>query len=155
MGDDISSSSIVAAVTTANPSGAASVISSSFGHPLSIVLTVKLDEKNYLLWRGMILAILKGQKVDEYVLGTKAQPSDFIETIIGTEKKLDPNPLYEEWMTVDQALSCWFFGSMSPAIAVDVVNFKTSREVWKALEEVYGATSKARVNQLRGILQNT
>lgn len=36
-----------------------------------------------------------------------------------------------------------------------VVSFKTSREVWKALGKVYGATSKARVNQLRGVLQNT
>lgn len=46
-------------------------------------------------------------------------------------------------------------GSMSPAIAADVVSFKPSREVWKALLEVYDATSKARVNQLRGVLQNT
>lgn len=44
---------------------------------------------------------------------------------------------------------------MTPAVAADVVNFTTSREVWKALEQMYGATSKARINQLRGILQNT
>ncbi|MDV3183806.1 MAG: hypothetical protein Q8847_02445 [Sweet potato little leaf phytoplasma] len=103
----------------------------------------------------MVLAILRGQKVDGYVLGTKSQPSELIETTTDSGKKLEPNPFYDEWVTVDQALYGWLFGSMSPAIAADVVNFKTSREVWKALEEVYGATSKARVNQLRGILQNT
>lgn len=31
-----------------------------FGNPLSTVLTVKLDDKNYILWRKMILAVLKG-----------------------------------------------------------------------------------------------
>lgn len=91
-----------------------------------------------------------------YVLGTKAQPSEFVEvtTAVGT-KMMERNPLLDEWVTVDQALSGWLLGSMTPAVAADVVNFRTSREVWKALEEVYGATSKARVNHLRGILQNT
>lgn len=78
-----------------------------------------------------------------------------IEVSTDSGKKLEPNPAHKEWVTVDQALSSWLFGSMTPAIAADVVNFNTSREVWKELEEVYGATSKARINQLRGILQNT
>lgn len=74
MADEHSSSSSAAATTTVSASvlPAANIISSSFGHPLSTVLTVKLDEKNYLLWRGMVLAILRGQKVDGYVLGTRS-----------------------------------------------------------------------------------
>lgn len=89
------------------------------------------------------MTILRGQKVDGYVLGTKAQPSKLVEITSESGSKLERNPLFDEWITVDQALSGWLFGSMKLAIAVDVVNFKTSREVWKALEEVYGATSKA------------
>lgn len=103
----------------------------------------------------MVLAILQGQKVDGYVLGTKAQSPETIEVTVESGKRLEPNPLYDEWVTVDQALCGWPFGSMSPAIATDVVSFTTSREVWKALEKVYDSTSKARVNQLWGILQNT
>lgn len=34
---------------------------------------------------------------------------------------------------------------MTSTIATDVVNFKTAKEVWKALKEVYGAMSKARI----------
>lgn len=103
------------------------IISSSFGHPLSTVLTVKLDENNYLLWRGMVLAILRGQKVDGYVLGTKERPSEFLnKTNEGDKYESLPNPLFEEWISVDQALSGWLFGSMTPSIAADVVNLTTS-----------------------------
>lgn len=36
-----------------------------------------------------------------------------------------------------------------------MIDFKTSQEVWKAIEDLYGASNRARVNQLRNILQNT
>lgn len=108
MGDMSSSSSSAATAVVSSP--ATNIISSSFGHPLSTVLTVKLDEKNYLLWRGMVLAILRGQKVDGYVVGTRAQPHGCIEVETDSGKKTEPNPLYEEWVTVDQALSGWLFG---------------------------------------------
>lgn len=155
MRDENSSSSSSSAIVSTPVSLATTVISSCFNHPQSIVLTVKLDENNYLSWRGMVLAILRGQKVDGYVLGTKVQPSEFIGTSTETNKKLDPNPLFYEWNIVNQALSGWLFSSMTLAIAANVVSFKTSREVWKALEKVYGATRRAKVNQLRGVLQNT
>lgn len=41
---------------------ALSTINSSFHHPSSTVLTVKLDDKNYSPWRRMVLAVLKRQK---------------------------------------------------------------------------------------------
>lgn len=44
---------------------------------------------------------------------------------------------------------------MTPTIASEIINISTSREVWKALEDLYGATNKARKQQLKGILQNT
>lgn len=103
------------------------IMSSTFGHPLSNVLTVKLDNNNYLLWRGMVLAILLGQLVDGYILGTKTKPEEVLPSSTSGEKI--PTPLYEEWNTIDQALSGWLFGSMTSAIAADVVNLKTSREV--------------------------
>ncbi|KGN65642.1 hypothetical protein Csa_019906 [Cucumis sativus] len=49
-------------------------INTSFGHPLDTSLSIKLDDKKFGLWRGMVLAVLRGQKVDGYVLGAKSQP---------------------------------------------------------------------------------
>lgn len=44
---------------------------------------------------------------------------------------------------------------MTPSVACDVIELKTSREVWQALENLYGAASKARMIQLRKVLQTT
>ncbi|XP_038874305.1 uncharacterized protein LOC120067014 [Benincasa hispida] len=104
----------------------------------------------------MALAILKGQKVDGFVLGTKPKPAEFLKSTEGGETiELLSNPEFEEWNTVDQVLLDCLLGSMTPSIACDVMDYKNSRDVWTALEKLYGAFSKARVNQLRSAMQNT
>lgn len=45
-------SSSLASSSIATP--ASGIVSSSFGYPLNTIVTVKLDEKNYLLWTGMV-----------------------------------------------------------------------------------------------------
>ncbi|XP_022142770.1 uncharacterized protein LOC111012809 [Momordica charantia] len=44
---------------------------------------------------------------------------------------------------------------MSPIIACDVLSMATSRDVWKALEDLYETANKARINQLKTSLQTT
>ncbi|CAK9326269.1 unnamed protein product [Citrullus colocynthis] len=91
---NVSSSSASSSIATP----ASGIVSSSFGYPLSPIVTVKLDEKNYLLWTRMVLAILRVQRVDGFVLGTKAQPPEFTEvTDVDGKKELLSNPLFKEW----------------------------------------------------------
>lgn len=104
MGDENVSSSFASAATSASISSAVKILSLSFGHPFNTILMVKLDENNYLLWRGMVLAILRGQNVDGFVLGTNAQPSEFVEVTSETGNSLELNPAYGKWMTVNPAL---------------------------------------------------
>lgn len=105
-------------------------INTSFGHSLSTLSTVKLDDKNYALWKGMVLAILRGQKMEGYVLGTKPQPSAFNASIekAGTSETTI-NPEREKWCAIDQALLGWLLGSMTVSIACHVIDLSTSREV--------------------------
>lgn len=72
---------------------------------MSTVLTVKLDDKNSILLRKFVLAVLMGQMLDGYILGTKQQPSEYISSItkFGTTT-LILNPTFEAWVTMDQAL---------------------------------------------------
>lgn len=54
---------------------------------------------------------------------------------------------------MDQALlGC---GSMTPSIISEIINFSISREVWKALQDLYGSTNKARKQQLKVTLHYT
>lgn len=51
-------------------------------------------------WDG--LAILRVQRVEGFVLGTKAQPPEFLEvTDVDGKKELLSNPLFKEWVTID------------------------------------------------------
>lgn len=87
---------------------------------MSTFLTVKLDEKNYPQWRGIVLAILRGRKIDGYVLGAKPKPSELVESLNSeSNAEFILNSLFEDGVTVDQPLSGWHFGSMSPIIAAD------------------------------------
>lgn len=52
----------------------------------------------------MILAVLKGQKLDGYILGTKPRPAENNSTTAGGATSITPNPAYEAWEMMDQAL---------------------------------------------------
>lgn len=78
MDTDETSQTNVTATNVVPPATENTSVNTSFGHPLSSVLTVKLDQTNYSLRGSMVLAILKGQKVDEVVLGTKTKPCEFL-----------------------------------------------------------------------------
>lgn len=101
------------------------------GTHLSAVLIVKLDEKNYLLLKAMILVVLRGQKRNKFVLGTIDQPTLKIPYV---EKDTQiPNPAYESWMAIDQSILAWLYGSMSPSTTCNVLNLQKSKNVWKTL----------------------
>lgn len=44
---------------------------------------------------------------------------------------------------------------MTLTVASEIIDFSTSQQVWKALEDLYGSTNKARKQQLKAVLQNT
>ncbi|KAL2471125.1 Uncharacterized protein Adt_39261 [Abeliophyllum distichum] len=56
-----------------------------FGVNLSQTPSVKLDKENCLLWRNMILPIIRGHNLECYLLGTKLCPLETIATQITSE----------------------------------------------------------------------
>lgn len=68
-----------------------------------------MDGNNYLLWKSMILPIIKGNKLEGFLDGLKACPPKFIETEDG--QKI--NEKYEEWHVMDQILLGWLYSSLS------------------------------------------
>lgn len=104
----------------------------------------------------MAIAVLRGQRLHGYILGTKVCPSEFTPTTkVDGIVTLQANKEFDDWVTIDQALLGWLYGSMTLVVASEVINTKTSRDVWKALEVLFGSTNKSRVNQLKRALQTT
>lgn len=80
---------------------------------ISQLCSVKLDRSNFLSWECSILPVIRGHKMEGYLLGTKPCPSQFITE--GTETKT--NPTYEEWVAAVQLLLRWIYNTLTSEIA--------------------------------------
>ncbi|KAI9185156.1 hypothetical protein LWI28_004799 [Acer negundo] len=117
--------------------------------------SIKFDRANYLLWETMIMPVIKGHKLDNYVLGTKLCPPEFLPgTTPGSTVKIS-NPDYEEWISYDQLLLGWLYSTMNPDIAFQLMKKSTSKELWDAAKELSDAHTKSRVIYYKGELQKT
>ncbi|KAI9187499.1 hypothetical protein LWI28_028847 [Acer negundo] len=103
----------------------------------------------------MIMPVIKGHKLDNYVLGTKLCPPEFLPgTTPGSTVKIS-NPDYEEWISHDQLLLGWLYSTMNPDIASQLMKKSTSKELRGAAKELSGAHTKSRVIYYKGEYQKT
>ncbi|XP_054799182.1 uncharacterized protein LOC129303715 isoform X2 [Prosopis cineraria] len=70
---------------------------------------VKLDRTNYILWSSHVLSIVRGHRLDGYLLGLKQCPNEY--TVI--DEQVQVNSEYEDWIATDQLLYDWLLGSMN------------------------------------------
>ncbi|KAI4305459.1 hypothetical protein L6164_028824 [Bauhinia variegata] len=111
----------------------------------SVLCSVKLDRGNYLLWKSMVLPLLRGHKLDGYILGTKP----CLEPSISNERGHQPNPIYEEWVSTDQLLLGWLFNSMTSDIATQLLHCETSQQLWEVAQSLVGAHTRSRITLLK------
>ena len=53
---------------------------------LSTTVSVRLNIDNYLLWKSLVLPLIRGCKLDGYILGIKECPEPFVTTSEKTQK---------------------------------------------------------------------
>ncbi|KAF4388056.1 hypothetical protein F8388_014739 [Cannabis sativa] len=63
------------------------------------------------------------------------------------------NPEFEQWIVNDQLLMGWLYGSMTESIATEVMGCSSSADLWSGLEALFGAHSKARMDEYRTKIQ--
>ncbi|KAI5421851.1 hypothetical protein KIW84_045334 [Lathyrus oleraceus] len=93
---------------------------------------VKLDRDNYPLWRSFVLPIIRGCKLDGYMLGTKLCPAEFITKVDAnalTIKQL--NPTYEDGQACDQQLLSWLKNFMTQDLATQLLHCENSKKLWE------------------------
>ncbi|KAF7841216.1 Retrovirus-related Pol polyprotein from transposon TNT 1-94 [Senna tora] len=125
--------------------GAAAV---AFNHPISI----KLDKKNYLLWRLQISAAIQGHGLDEYIAGKDAIPVMYSSEEDRAANKL--NPEYVAWKKQDALLLSWLLSTMSETMFTRIVGCKHSYEVWDRVLTHFGNNTHAKIHQYRTELRN-
>lgn len=123
----------------------------SFAASISQLCSVKLDRSNYLIWECSILPIIRGRKLNGYILRTKECPTQFI-----TENQsTSVNPSYKEWVSTDQLLSGWIYNTLTPDVASQLIGYATSKELWSVIKSLASAHTRSRVTLLKSELHRT
>lgn len=121
------------------------------------VLTIKLDEGNYLLWKSQIMAFVRGHGYMGFLDGTHPCPPATIEVLLPntTEAIQDVNPEFLTWQQKDQLLLSGILSSLSQSVHTQMLGVTTSQEAWQRLERIFASNSQARMMQLQLQLVNT
>jgi len=85
--------------------------------------------------------------------GSTKTPMKILEVQKDKDKETIPNPEYDSWLAKDQLLS-YLLNSVTKEVLTQVASLTSSLEVWKALEIMFLAQSKAQVTNLRIQLSN-
>ncbi|KAK6146863.1 hypothetical protein DH2020_020732 [Rehmannia glutinosa] len=120
--------------------------------PQSQLVTVKLNESNYLVWKQQIWAAIRGYGLEGYLTGSCPMPDEF--TPSASDKEAPKTNLsYLQWNRQDQLLASWLLSSLSKSILITTVGLNTSKEIWDCLKTTFANQNQAKVMQYRLHLQ--
>ncbi|KAI4302634.1 hypothetical protein MLD38_038355 [Melastoma candidum] len=105
---------------------------------------VKLDDSNYVLWKGQILAAIIASGFEDFIFGNTSPPAQFLD-----DSSVLLNPDYKQWHRTDKAVMSLLFSSLTTEPLSLVVCCKYSSEVWETLRNRYESASPSRILNLR------
>ncbi|KAI4304099.1 hypothetical protein MLD38_039655 [Melastoma candidum] len=109
---------------------------------------VKLDESNYPLWKGQVLAAVIAGGLEDFIFGKSLPPPLFLD-----DACMISNPDYKIWQRSDKMVMSLLFSALTADPLSQVIYCKTSAEVWEALRNRYESTSTTRIINLRNQMQ--
>ena len=65
------------------------------------------------------------------------------------------NPEFIQWRRYDRMILSWIFSTLTPKIMGQIMGFQTTHAAWTASEQIFSASSKYRIMQLRLEFQTT
>lgn len=118
---------------------------SDFPHVKNISQELSLSQKlsgndNFILWNTQVLRILWTHWLLAIIDGSLLKHSDSDAAV--------------HWDRLDQIVLAWILISLSLAILAQVVDKSTAREAWLTLEQIYGTSSRSRIQLLKSDLQS-
>lgn len=117
---------------------------------ISNCVTVKLTERNYILWKSQFESFLSGQGLLGFVNGAVSAP---LSTVPGPQNngvtEAVSNPEHQAWLRLDQVVMAWLLGLLSEDILSVVVGSATSHAVWSNLAKHFNRISSSRIFELQ------
>ncbi|KAL2539820.1 Ankyrin repeat family protein [Abeliophyllum distichum] len=123
----------------------ASTIFQKYAYPTDTNVTdsvhFKLSEKNYYIWRNLMIGFIERQGLMSFILGTVPAPPQKItipddNSSSGTKEV--ENPDYPAWRSSDELVREWIFKTLEEDILIRVMDLETAKDVWTALGKDLG-----------------
>ncbi|XXG59212.1 hypothetical protein AAC387_Pa04g1333 [Persea americana] len=119
---------------------------------ITILVSVKLDKGNYLLWHSQFEPILYGSDLYKFVDGSSQCLEQFLKDSTGKETS-NINPAFTAWRKQDQMLVSWLKATLAELVLAQVTRLKSAYDIWQSLAHQYATRSRSRKAQLRLQLQ--
>ncbi|KAK9903023.1 hypothetical protein M0R45_001321 [Rubus argutus] len=117
------------------------------------LISVRLDNSNYVTWKFLLETMLKGCGLLRYVDGSfPCPPQHMIREEDGVTSEMTQQ--YMNWEQNDSAVMSILAATLSSDALSFVVGCKTSRELWCLLKERYASISRSNRMRLKTIFQN-
>ncbi|KAF3784510.1 hypothetical protein EJ110_NYTH30044 [Nymphaea thermarum] len=116
---------------------------------IASLVSVKLDENNYLLWKSQLRSAMYSHDLLRYVDGSSTPPPERLNA-----NSAEINPEYIKWKRSDQLTLSWILSTVSESILTQIISYDTAREAWVALANAHASHSNIRILQLKRDLQN-
>ena len=103
-------------------------------NPLNQLITVKLDDTNYLIWKHEVQTAIRGYGLEGFILGTQEVPPRLIQVQDDTQIV---NPSYISYQGQDHLLASLIIASISPSFLPQLVGCDTARGIWDTIERIF------------------
>ncbi|GAU26016.1 hypothetical protein TSUD_64040 [Trifolium subterraneum] len=115
-------------------------------------ITIKLDEKNFLLWSQQVNGVITAHNLHRFVVNPNI-PLQF--ATVNDRIEGNTSEEYRKWLFKDQTLFTWLLSTISDSVLPRVLHCKHSHEVWDKIHKYFNSVLKSRIRQLRSELKNT
>jgi hypothetical protein len=98
----------------------------------------KLMKGNHALWKAQILTVMRGVRLEDFLMGAAKAPEQEIQQ---GDKEV-ANPMYEQWKATDQQVLGYLLLNMSRDTLFQISVCKTAAEVWAFLKATFSSIKK-------------
>ena len=120
---------------------------------MSNMMTVKLDNTNYIVWKHQISMIIETYSLFELLEEPQIVPKKFLRDSFGNYTMI-VNPDHLIWKSKENALLTFISSTLTPSILALTIGCATAIEVWKVLENRFSSISRSHIMNLKGELHN-
>ena len=120
---------------------------------MSNMMTFKLDNTNYIVWKHQITMILETYSLYELLEEPRLAPEKFLKDLSGAYTAI-VNPDYTLWRSIEKGLLTFISSTLSPSVLSLTVGCTSALKVWKVLENRFSSISRSHVINLKGELHN-